>query len=152
MAAFSQVYSENWEKKAEQKDLKNLQCGQKCLCKDGAKKGIVSERISTIKKKLNTFHQDNRKDVLRASQELARPYPSQAEWGKSVTSFESLSLVKKVQEHQTSSELPRKLFPQDSFLPVQLHKHSEASAAVVQGVRILFLLASSTCSWFCKHA
>jgi hypothetical protein len=29
MPAFSQVYNENWKKKAEQKDLKNMQSGQK---------------------------------------------------------------------------------------------------------------------------
>jgi hypothetical protein len=31
LTAFSQIYSENWEQKAEQKDLKNMQFGQKSL-------------------------------------------------------------------------------------------------------------------------
>jgi hypothetical protein len=41
--------------------------------------GIVSEEISTIKKKLTFVYQDNRKDALRASEELARPQPWQAQ-------------------------------------------------------------------------
>jgi hypothetical protein len=46
LAAFSQVYSENQEQKAEQKDLKNLQFDQKSLCKVGIKEVIVSAEIT----------------------------------------------------------------------------------------------------------
>jgi hypothetical protein len=48
LAGFSQVYSENWELKLEQKDLKNLQFAQKSLCKCGVKEGMFSEEISAL--------------------------------------------------------------------------------------------------------
>jgi hypothetical protein len=41
------------------------------------KECIVVKEISIIKKKSSSLHQDNRKDVLRASQELVGVYPSQ---------------------------------------------------------------------------
>jgi hypothetical protein len=68
LITFSQFYNE----KREQKDLKNLQFDQKSLSNIGAKD---SEESSTIKKKPSTLHQDNRKDDFRASQTLARPHP-----------------------------------------------------------------------------
>jgi hypothetical protein len=55
LAAFRQVYSENWEQKAEQKDLKNSQFVQESQCKDGGKECMISEEISTIEKKPTTF-------------------------------------------------------------------------------------------------
>jgi hypothetical protein len=34
---------------------------------------VVAQEIRDIKRKLNTFHQDNRRDVLKLSQELMGP-------------------------------------------------------------------------------
>jgi hypothetical protein len=58
--------------------LKNVQVGQKSLCKVGAKEGMAAEKIRTMIKEPITLHWDNRKDALRTLQELARLYPLQA--------------------------------------------------------------------------
>jgi hypothetical protein len=43
LAAFYQIYNENWEQKAEQKDLKNMQFVQKrSTFKVGAKEDMLS--------------------------------------------------------------------------------------------------------------
>jgi hypothetical protein len=55
----------------EQKDLKNIQSGHK---RSELKEGMCVEEINFIKKKPSTLHRDNRKDALRASQELARSH------------------------------------------------------------------------------
>jgi hypothetical protein len=74
LAAISQVYSENQEQNAEQKDLKTC-----ILCrKANVQEGMVSEEGSAIKKKPSTLYQYNRKDALMASQETARFHLSQA--------------------------------------------------------------------------
>jgi hypothetical protein len=52
----------------------------------------VSEEISTIKKKPSTLHGSNRKDALRAYQELAGPLPFQDKSHERVSSFERISL------------------------------------------------------------
>jgi hypothetical protein len=84
-------------KKAERKDLENVQCGQKrSACKVGAKESVVAEEIKAIKKKSTTLHQDNRKDALRASQELVRSHPYQTQGYKCFNSFERLFLEKRV--------------------------------------------------------
>jgi hypothetical protein len=50
LAAFSQIYSDNWEQKAERKIFESFQFGQKRgTCKVGAKEGRVAEEISAIK-------------------------------------------------------------------------------------------------------
>jgi hypothetical protein len=41
-------------------------------CKIGAKKGMVSEEISTIYERPTTLHKNNRKDALRTFQELVK--------------------------------------------------------------------------------
>jgi hypothetical protein len=49
---FSQVYSENWEQRAEQKDMKNLPFDQKgSVFKIWAKKDETIRKISASKKK-----------------------------------------------------------------------------------------------------
>jgi hypothetical protein len=53
--AFSHVCSENQEHIAENKDLNNLQFGQKSLCIVGAKEDTFSEEISAIEKNPNTL-------------------------------------------------------------------------------------------------
>jgi hypothetical protein len=83
-------------KKTDQKDLRNLQFGWKSHHKVGAKEVMVSEEISTIKKKPSTFYQDNRKDALRASQELAKPHRLQAQGYERTNAFERLSFEKRV--------------------------------------------------------
>lgn len=42
------------------------------------RQGVVVKEISNFKKKSSTLNQDNSKDVLRASQELVGPHPSEA--------------------------------------------------------------------------
>jgi hypothetical protein len=64
---FNQVYDENWE----QEGLKKLQLRQGRV---GAKEGMVSEKTGAINKK-PSLCTGNRKDALRASQKLAKPYP-----------------------------------------------------------------------------
>jgi hypothetical protein len=46
LAAFSQFYSENWQKKVEQKDLKNIQSGQKKSCGQGGV--VVQKELSNL--------------------------------------------------------------------------------------------------------
>jgi hypothetical protein len=56
----------NYEKKAEQTDLKNLQLGQKRgVCKVGFKKSMVHEEFNGIVKKPTALHQDNALRALR---------------------------------------------------------------------------------------
>lgn len=51
-AIFSHIFSENFKKKAEQKDWKNSHFGQKRnTCKPRAKKGMLVEKISAVKEK-----------------------------------------------------------------------------------------------------
>lgn len=57
LTAFSQIYSENWEQKGEQKDLENLYLGEKgVLCEGVAKMGAVANEISTYKKQPSALH------------------------------------------------------------------------------------------------
>jgi hypothetical protein len=65
-SAFGHVYNENWKPKAEQKNMKILQLGQKSLHKFGAKEVMAAVEISTFEKKSDTFlHQENRKEPCR---------------------------------------------------------------------------------------
>lgn len=67
-------------------DFKNFLFGQRrTTFKIGAKEGIGDEDITSTKEMLNTFHRDNRKDVLRASQQWAIPYPCQTQGCESET-------------------------------------------------------------------
>jgi hypothetical protein len=80
--------------KAEQKNLKNVQFGQKrSVFKAGDERGMLVKDIRVTKKKIT--YQDNRKDTLRASQELARPHPWQVKGYERVNSLERLSLEKR---------------------------------------------------------
>lgn len=66
MAVFSQV--QFWEPKAEQKDLKNFQLGQKGnMFKFVAKEDVIAEEISVYKKNTSASHRDTWKDVSRVS-------------------------------------------------------------------------------------
>jgi hypothetical protein len=57
LAGFSQVYSESCEQKAEWKNLKNVQFGQKGGSqKLWQKKCVVVKEIRAIKKKPSTLH------------------------------------------------------------------------------------------------
>jgi hypothetical protein len=72
----SDIYSENQDQKAQQKELKNVQSSQKrSEFKIVNKESVVGEEIKAIKMKPSTLSWDNRKDTLRVSQELARPHP-----------------------------------------------------------------------------
>jgi hypothetical protein len=79
-------------RKSKAEKLKNMQIDQKSPCEVGTKEYIVSEEISTIKKKPSTFHGGNGKDALRAYQELAGPHPFQGKSHERVSSFERISL------------------------------------------------------------
>jgi hypothetical protein len=58
----------------------------------------------------------DRKDVLRASQELARPHISQAQGYERINLVERLFFKKRVTlGHSAQKRKPRKVFPQDSF-------------------------------------
>lgn len=78
LEAFGQVYYKNQEQKAELKDCKNLQFGQKIACKVVTKEVVLIEEITTHKKMLSTLHKYNRKDSMTASQEFERPHALQA--------------------------------------------------------------------------
>lgn len=67
LADFSHIYSENWELKAEEKDME----------KKKRSIGRTSPRWN-----LWSLHWHNRKDVLIACQELAGPHPWQAQGWK----------------------------------------------------------------------
>jgi hypothetical protein len=86
---------------------------------------MVVTEIWAIKKKPGTLHQDNRKDTLRASQELARPQPLQAK-GYEWTPF---SQKRVCPGHPACTGRPKKLFPQDSFHYTQLCRSSETSGS-----------------------
>lgn len=88
LVTFSQVYCDNEDQKSEQKDLKNLQCGQKCMSKTGAEEVVIIKGIRAAKEILSTLPRNKRQDGFRASQELARPYPSLAQGCKHKISFE----------------------------------------------------------------
>jgi hypothetical protein len=58
----------------------------------------------------------DRKDVLRASQELARPHISQAQGYERINLVERLFFKKRVTlGHSAQKRKPREVFPQDSF-------------------------------------
>jgi hypothetical protein len=45
---FNQIYNENWDQKAKEKDLKNLQFGKKSsTCKLMTKKRLVAKEVSS---------------------------------------------------------------------------------------------------------
>lgn len=54
------------------KDLNNLQIGLKTFYKVGAKKILIPEDITFIKKKPRILHQGNKKDTFRTSQKLSK--------------------------------------------------------------------------------
>jgi hypothetical protein len=83
------------KKKTKQKNLKNMQFGQKrSKWKVVNQLGVGVKKLSVIKRKPSTLNWSNRKDALRASQELTRPHPWQAPGYKIIKSFERLSLEK----------------------------------------------------------
>lgn len=51
LAAFSQINSENWEQKGEQKDLENMQFVKKRSTKLGPRKNVTIEETGYIEKK-----------------------------------------------------------------------------------------------------
>jgi hypothetical protein len=57
---------------------------------------MVSEEMRTIIKKPSTLHSENRKDGLRAFQELTKFHPLQAQGYERANSFESLPLEKRM--------------------------------------------------------
>jgi hypothetical protein len=64
LADFSQIYSENWEQKAN-KDVKSMHlCQKRSTFKVKAEKIMVSEEICAIKTKPSILYQNNRKDNL----------------------------------------------------------------------------------------
>jgi hypothetical protein len=64
----------------EQKDLKNVQFGQKRnTFKVLGKESVVVKEIIVIKNKSSILHWIHWKDALRASQELTRPHPLQGQ-------------------------------------------------------------------------
>jgi hypothetical protein len=51
LVAFNQICSENWEQKSGQKDLKNLQFGQRrSMYKDEAKESVAAKRSGLFKR------------------------------------------------------------------------------------------------------
>jgi hypothetical protein len=50
LAAFSQIYSENCEKKDEPKGFKNLQFGKKIMCKIEAKEFMTCMRLGPFRR------------------------------------------------------------------------------------------------------
>jgi hypothetical protein len=75
----------------------------------------VAVKISAIEKKPSTLHCDNRKDALRTSQELTRPYPLQAQGCTSLNSFERLCFGNDLLG-AFSTGLPREVFPSHSAI------------------------------------
>jgi hypothetical protein len=54
---------------------------------------MFSGEIRNVEKNSNTLHWDNRKDGLRTSQDLTRPYPPEVQECKCVNSFKRFSLM-----------------------------------------------------------
>lgn len=77
LTAFIQIYSETLEQKSEKKNLKSLHfVPEGAMYKVGAKRDVVGEGISTIKKKPSALY-SKKKDALRESQKSVRPQPLQ---------------------------------------------------------------------------
>jgi hypothetical protein len=73
---------------------------------------MIVKHISTTKKKPITLYWDVGKMQEKVSQELARPYPSQAPGSKIVNSFERLSLEnRELPGYPFQIGPPRKCFP-----------------------------------------
>lgn len=86
-----------------------------------SQESMITKKIS-IKKKLSTLYQDNKKDVLRASQESGR----------------SIFASSQVQKWKTLlwEEIPPRHLEnwfQDSFHHAQLFRHLKISAAMIEG-------------------
>ncbi|MFY0304535.1 hypothetical protein V4Y02_24115, partial [Escherichia coli] len=63
---------------------------RRSTCKIEAKVSEVIEEIAASKARLSTLCMANKKDTLRASQESARPHPTQAQECKSENSLKRL--------------------------------------------------------------
>jgi hypothetical protein len=55
LAAFSQIYSEDQEQKAEQKEMKNKVCSEKPSSKVEAKESVGGKKLAPIEKKPQNF-------------------------------------------------------------------------------------------------
>jgi hypothetical protein len=131
LTAFSQVYSKNWEQKAEQKDLSGQ---ERSTLKVIDKKNRFVKEISIIKKKSSSLHWDNRKDALRSSQELARLHQSWAQGCEGFNSSESLGCP-------AHTGLLREVFPPCSA--IQALRGCCSYGPIKPGYYL---------SWFCRHA
>jgi hypothetical protein len=110
LAAFSQVYYENWEQKAEQGDWKNLKfTRRRTECKVGAKENVAIELARTIKKKPSTL-QDYRKDAWRLLRKWPDPRYSRLNGVKVLTHWQVFGLRR---------GLPAEVFHSSSYLGIQ---------------------------------
>jgi hypothetical protein len=119
---------------ANKKKRKKLQFGQKSQYKIRGKKGIVSEEISSIKKKPWTLHWDNREDSLSFISGIGQTLPTSGSGYERVNSFEMLSLEKKAPlGHPAHTELPESCFPRIHFTMLSFAGTQRPNAAAVWG-------------------
>jgi hypothetical protein len=103
LTTFSKVYSETWEQKADQENLKNVQYGKtRSRFKVVEKKDMAAKQNRAIRKKSCTLHWNSKKDALRLSQELTRFHPWEDQWHEKVKLSERVSLENRApQGHDT---------------------------------------------------
>lgn len=57
---------------------------ERTMCKFGARGDMAAEEINASRKKPSTLYKNKKKDALKPFQELARPYPLNAQGSQSV--------------------------------------------------------------------
>lgn len=106
LADFNQVYCENWEQKAERKDLKK-QFGQRRRTHTiGAKEVVVAKEIATNKVKLSNLRRYNTKYALRHLRN---------QQDHTYCTLKGVAVQTHLRSYTVCTEVPKKLFPQNLF-------------------------------------
>lgn len=115
---------------------------------------LVLRKISSIKKKLSAFHQDNSNGVLRVSQDLARPHHSRHKGMKEQIHFKDLSWRRKclwgtlLTKDCVEQCLSRTGFTVSSYLGIQ--RLQQPCPKRPGFLSLQQTLAPAEWCWFCK--